>query len=201
MDNWDQRLKDQVKRGWENYRKKRIHLDTARVDERFSWTGDFMYVEGSSAEAALAGVKLNRNTNESLALQVGTKVKTVFTCFYFSNTAQAGQWIDLIVGVNFEKYDTPPDALTQEAAAFINVTGVGANDDVTFTPLATTEIMVGTDLSNTGAVWVNLDAGAAVDTGWELDPGDHIRFNIGNMRRLNLRIVSAGDKVLILRTV
>ncbi len=199
MDTWDEKLQDQVSRDWENYRKNRFDLTTARADELVNMSGDFFYIEGASSEAALATVKFNRNTNETLAIKQGTTIKTVFKSFYLSNTAQAGQWIDVILGVNFEKIDAGP-FLDPEAEAFVNVTGSGANDDITFAAMPTTEIMVLADPGNAGDVWVNLDAAAAVDTGWPLGPGDWIEFSISNMSRLQTRIVADGDKVIILRT-
>lgn len=201
MENWDKNLKEQVARDWKNYRKHRIDLTTARVDENFTFTGDFLYAEGASSETALASVRLNRNTNEALDIKAYTKIRTVFTCLYISNTAQSGEWLDLIVGVNFEKEDPPPFAASPIAAAFENITGVGANDDITFESRLTTEIMVLTNKNNIGDVWINLDAGAIIDTGWPLDAGEWVKMAIGNMDRLNLRIISNGDKVIILRTV
>ncbi len=199
MCDWDEKLQDQVTRDWENYRKKRFDLTTARVEELVNMSGDFFYIEGASSEAALATVKFNRNTNEALAVKQGTTIKTVFKGFYLSNTAQAGQWIDLILGVNFEKIDAGP-GLDPEAAAFVNTTGSGANDDITYASLATTEIMVMADYGNAGDLWVNLDAAGAVDIGWRLDSGDWIKISLSNMDRLNVRIIADGDKIIILRS-
>ena len=87
------------------------------------------------------------------------------------------------------------------ADGFVNVTGVGANDDITFATRTTSEVMIMADYGNAGDVWVNLDAAGAVDTGWRLDAGDWIKLPIGNMDRLNARIITNGDKIIVLRTV
>jgi len=82
-----------------------------------------------------------------------------------------------------------------------NKTSSGAAEDMTFTDQPTTEIMIMAHPTNTGDVWVNLDTVAAVDTGWYLDAGDYVVISINNMSRLNLHVVTTGDKVAILRTV
>ncbi|KKN14574.1 hypothetical protein LCGC14_0994800 [marine sediment metagenome] len=92
-------------------------------------------------------------------------------------------------------------SIAPTAAAFINTVSTGANEDVTFTAQATSEVMIMANKNNTGDVWVNIDAAAAVDTGWLLDAGDNIQLSINDMRRLNLFIVTSGDKAITLRTV
>ena len=82
-------------------------------------------------------------------------------------------------------------SIAPTAAAFINTVSTGANEDV----------MIMANKNNTGDVWVNIDAAAAVDTGWLLDAGDNIQLSINDMRRLNLFIVTSGDKAITLRTV
>ncbi len=91
--------------------------------------------------------------------------------------------------------------VTPPLAGITNVASVGSNEDVTFGDQATTEIIVLANRNNTGDVWVNVDAAAAVDTGMVLDAGDSVKFCINNMQRLNLFIVTVGNKVIILRTV
>jgi len=90
---------------------------------------------------------------------------------------------------------------TPPLAGITNVASTGGNEDVTFSEQATTEIIVMANKNNSGDVWVNVAAAAAVDTGWLLAPGDHVQFSINNMQQLNLFIVTSGDKVIILRTV
>lgn len=63
--------------------------------------GEFFYVERASSAAANAEVKLNRNTNSSLYLADGIAIETLFAKFFLTNTAQAGEWIDIIIGSNF----------------------------------------------------------------------------------------------------
>ena len=101
---WEGRLKQQELRGWDNYMRRRIDLSNARAAEQWGIAGEFFYVEQVSSESAKAGIRLNRNTNDQIDLEIGTIIKTIFTSFYITNTAQSEQWIDVIVGINFEYY-------------------------------------------------------------------------------------------------
>ncbi|KPK75277.1 MAG: hypothetical protein AMJ79_11865 [Phycisphaerae bacterium SM23_30] len=99
---WDKRLKDQANRGWDNYLRRRINLDEAREDVFWSLAGEYIYVEEVSASTAAASIRINRKSNDQINLELGTTIKTVFTQLFISNTAQADQWIDIIIGINFE---------------------------------------------------------------------------------------------------
>lgn len=90
---------------------------------------------------------------------------------------------------------------TPQVSAIVNVLGVGANDDVTFADQSCTEVLILANASNSGDVWVNVGAAGAVDTGFPLDAGESISFSINNMTELQMRIISDGDKVIIIRTV
>ncbi len=90
---------------------------------------------------------------------------------------------------------------TPVVSTIINKVTTGASENITFTDQPTTEIIIMANLNNSGDVWVNLDAVGAVDTGWLLDAGDYVQFSINNLSRLNLHVVTSGDKVIILPTV
>ncbi|GAJ09764.1 unnamed protein product, partial [marine sediment metagenome] len=77
----------------------------------------------------------------------------------------------------------------------------GEEHNISFGDTPTTEVMIMAHPANTGDVWVNLDAAAAVDTGWYLDAGDYVQWSMGNLSRLRLNTTIIGDKVIILRTV
>jgi len=87
------------------------------------------------------------------------------------------------------------------AKAIVNVTGVGANDDITFGDEVTSEVMILANAANGGDVWINIGKSAAVDTGWPLDAGEIVIFSLNNMQELQARIVTAGDKLIIIKTV
>jgi len=81
----------------------------------------------------------------------------------------------------------------------VNKVSTGAAEDMTFGDIPVTEIMIRANPLNTGNVWVNVGASAAVDTGWPLVPGEVILFSVNNMRDVRLHVVTSGDKVIIVR--
>lgn len=112
---WDQRLIDQVRLGWENYKHIRIDLATARTDLSFNVAGEFIYVEASSSTLAVAKIKLNRNTNDALDFELGTLIRTIFVEVFITNAALPGEWLDLLVGINFEYEKEQPVAVSAVA--------------------------------------------------------------------------------------
>jgi len=108
---WDQRLIDQVRLGWENYKHIRIDLTTARTDQSFNFAGEFIYVEATSSALAVAKIKLNRNTNDALDFELGTFIKTIFVEVFITNTALQGEWLDIVVGINFDYLKEQPVAI------------------------------------------------------------------------------------------
>jgi len=73
--NWDQRLRDQAGKGWDNYSVKRIDLSQARINHPVRVPGEFLCV---------------------------VEIKSIFTILFISNEALVDQWIDLTIGINFE---------------------------------------------------------------------------------------------------
>lgn len=98
---WDKRLTEQYKRGWDNYVHRRIDLSVARIDEVFNIPGEFIYVEDRSSVLALAKIKFQKNIKDALDLEKGVEIHTVFTQVFISNDALQGEWLDLIFGINF----------------------------------------------------------------------------------------------------
>lgn len=86
-------------------------------------------------------------------------------------------------------------------AAVINKVSTGAAEDISFSDIATTEVLILANPANSGDVWVNVGAAAAVDTGWPLDAGDSLNISLNNLQDLHLHVVTSGDKVIILQTV
>jgi len=91
--------------------------------------------------------------------------------------------------------------ISPTAKAITNTTGSGANDDITFDDTPTSEVMIMANAANSGDVWINIGAAAAVDTGWPLDAGEFVIISLNNLQDLQMRIVTDGDKIIILRTV
>jgi len=101
---WDKRLQDQADRGWNNYFRRRIYLDQIRNFDNLAIAGEFLYVEEVSSSTAFAVCRLNLNLNDPIDLELGAVVKTIFTNVIITNAAQAGEWIDIVWGINFEYY-------------------------------------------------------------------------------------------------
>ena len=87
------------------------------------------------------------------------------------------------------------------ASGITNKVTTGANESITFTDTPTSEIIVMANPNNTGDVWLNIGAAAAVDTGYLLDAGDWLKLSINNLADIQLFVVTSGDKVIILQTV
>jgi len=100
--NWDQRLRDQAGKGWDNYSVKTIDLSQARINHPVRVPGEFLCVSDSSSGSAVATVKLNRTSNPPLNLEEDVEIKSIFTILFISNEALVDQWIDLTIGINFE---------------------------------------------------------------------------------------------------
>lgn len=99
---FDERLKDQVRNRWENYIKRRIDLSIARANEPYALAGKYVCVEDVSDSAVVVQIRFNKDGNDLLDLVDGLEIKTLFGQFYITNTAQADEWIDIIVGAEFE---------------------------------------------------------------------------------------------------
>ncbi len=201
MENWEQRIHDQVKRGWTNYHKYTFNRSGARSDVHFGFTGDFLYVEAASSASALASVKFNRDTNDSLDIQAGTSMKTVFTGFYFSNDAQSGEWITVIVGINFEKIDQFPDQ-SREAQPAIVITNALADTNTPGPANPCNEVLLRASPDNTGRVWVNFGTPVVgVNTCYPLDAGEIVAVALSNTDQINAWFTVANERLFVIYQV
>ena len=196
VDTWDDRLKLQADRKWENYKKWRIALDTARADHRYDFAGDFLYVEAFSSPSAAATVRFNKNTNDALDLQHNTKIETVFTTLYITNTAQAEEWIDIIVGIDFRK-DDPQVSDQQEPQAVIELTHAAANTNVAPASQIANFVIIKAHTRNTDIAWIDFGQAAVQDGCLPLEPGDTIALPISNLDQINANFEIGGEKVWI----
>ncbi len=200
MDSWEQRIHDQVNRGWKNYRKHRFDLTAARADLFFAFPGDFMYVEAASSASAVASVKLNSNTNESLDLQAGTSIKTVFKELFFSNDAQPGEWLDVIVGVNFEKMDQFPEQ-TRQAQAVVEITHANPDTNQAGADQIAERVVITASPLNTDIAWIDFGQAAVQDSCYPLEAGDSITVRVSNIDRINCNFEVGGESVWIIREI
>ncbi len=99
--NFNKLLAEQVKHNWKNYKTLRIDLSIARTKELFNMAGKYICVQDVSSRNVIATIILNEKENDPLNLKNALEIETFFKEFYITNTAQAGQWIDLIIGADF----------------------------------------------------------------------------------------------------
>lgn len=98
---WDARLKEQLKRSFHNYHKRRVDLSVARENEKLDWTGETIIVEKASSADAIATVRLMFLDADELTLSENVEIESIFNKVFISNAAQAGEWLDVITGINF----------------------------------------------------------------------------------------------------
>jgi len=66
--------------------------------------------------------------------------------------------------------------------------------------IQTSEVLIQSNPNNSGEIWVNVSAAAAVDTGYPLDAGDSIGFSINNLHSLHIHIVADTEKAIVIYT-
>ena len=193
--NWDERLGDQVKKGWENYKKKRLDLSAAQELLRLDLAGEFLYVEAVSSASAIATVRLNRNSNDEITLSHQTKIRTIFTTLFITHTAQAGEWIDLIIGINFEYFK--PDNIRDEVQQVLNLTHANPDTNVAGAANICNTALIKADVLNTDIAWIDFGVAAVQDSCMPLDPGEWIRVSISNTDQINANFEVGGEIVYI----
>jgi len=199
---WDRRLKEQVLKGWENYSRQRIDLSAARTVEYFGQTGEFLYIEKASSESAKATVRINRNTNDEIDLELGTVIKTIFQVLYITNEAQAGEWVDIIIGINFEYYKGSQGAgLGAEVRQVLNLTHANPDTDVAGTAAPCNRVLIKADVNNTQTAWIDFGVAAVQDSCIPLDAGEWIEVSISNTDQIHANFEVGGEIVFLVYEV
>jgi hypothetical protein len=199
INSWDQRLKDQSLRRWHNYTRQRIALDDAGNGECFYIAGEFLYVEEVSSESARAAIALNLNTNDQLDLMAGVVLRTVFNQFYVWNEAQAGEWIDVVVGINFEYYKRwAGQIVASEAQPAVIITNATPGINTLGPNLPCNRVLMRAHTTNATTVWVNFSDPAIAGGCFELTPGDAISVPLGNTNLINVLFTTGGDDLTVI---
>ncbi len=195
IDTWEQRLADQVKRNYKNYFTLRITLDAAANNQQHIAAGDMIYVKAISSSNAASSIKLNRNTNEEIELKLHSKIKTVFTSFYITNTAQAGEWIDLLIGINFDI----ENILDRKPAAqpAIVITNALADTNTQGASHSCNEVLLRAAVGNAGMAWVNFGDAAVEDACMPIEAGEVVSVKLANTSDINVLFKSANDKIFV----
>jgi len=82
----------------------------------------------------------------------------------------------------------------------INKKGVGDAYDCQLDDISTTEVMIRAKPTNSGRIWVNVSAAAAVDTGYPLDSGEWVVFSINNLHNIHLHFTKGDDYAIVIYT-
>jgi len=202
ISSWENRLRAQVLRNWDNYVRRRIHLDGARTSEVWGIAGEFVYIEEVSSASARMRVAISRNTNDQLDLVAGVVIKTVFKELWLWNDAQAGEWIDIIIGINFEYYKRPQSgggggAIAAEAQPAFVMTNAAAAANTVGPANVCNRVLLRAHPDNTGRIWLDFGAAVlAVDTCYCLDAGETICVPLSNTNRINAWFTVADELLL-----
>lgn len=199
--NWEARLADQVSRKWNNYERFRIYLDNAKVSDFLGIAGEFLIVEQVSSESAAAAIALNLNSNDQIDLTKGTVIKTVFHSFYVTSNAQADEWIDIVVGINFEYYKQWQGGGGSEAQAAIIITNASADTNTVGASHICNRVLIRAHSTNGGLVWVDFGTAAVDGSCYELTAGDAMSVPLSNTNRINALFKTANDKITIIYEV
>ena len=78
----------------------RILLDSARSQEKISITGSFLYAIAASSKTATMSIELHNQSKGLIPFLEGQFIGGIpYGQIYITNAAQAGEWIDLMYGV------------------------------------------------------------------------------------------------------
>ena len=193
---WDIRLQDQVQRKFKNYKIISLGLGQARTDKEYPLPGDSLQVISVSSYSAIATVKLNINTNEAIPLKPFRRINTIFTKFFISNAAQAGESIDFIVGIDFGIQEFEPDLLGTVQPT-LTMTNALANTNTVGPNNLCNEVLLKTDVKNVGIVFVDINKAAIQDSCIPLDPGDWIVRRVPNTNLINANFEVANEKLFV----
>ncbi len=194
---WEMRLKQQAVRGWDNYVRRRIDLSSARAAEYWGIAGEFFYVEQVSSESAKASISINRNTNDQIDLELGTVIKTIFTELYVTNTVQTDQWIDIIIGINFEYYKKSQGVMGDEVQQVLNLTHANPDTDVAAAANPCNRALIKADVNNTQTAWIDFGVAAVQINCMPLDAGEWIEVSISNTDQVHANFEVGGEIVFI----
>lgn len=203
--NWDKRLNDQRNRDWDNYAHLHIDLGTAQENQSYMIAGEYLYVEESSSADAIAKIKLNRVSNESLDLEKGVKIETVFIEIFVTNDALEDEWLDLVFGINF-KYHREMELIVAAAAAVeaqpcLILTHVNPGVNTVGAAHLCDRVLIRAHTGNAGTIWIDFNNAAVVDACYELTKGDALSVPLSNTNLINGILTAGGDRATIVYEV
>ena len=199
--NREDRLLEDVKRRYQKFKVVRFDLSVLQVDTKFSIAGDFLYVEKMSSTTAAASLRFARDREDTIDLKSGRWIRGIFHEIYLSNVAQAGEWIELAIGVEVEIGDNDVGAAIGQAQAAILITHANADTNQAGGANACNKVLIKADVQNTGISWIDIGQAAVQDSCMPLDPGDWIELDIANTNLINCNFEIGGELVHVIFTV
>ena len=191
---WTDRLQAMAARHYKNYKPVLIDLSTAHDLTALDMSGDFAMVYKSSSKSALAQIRLNDTHVDALDFRAGTTVQTVFTKAYLSNDAQPGQWLILLVGIDFDMTILESKG-TAQPVEFLTCVQVG--DDYAGIDNAIDRVLIRALPNNVGTAWINFKTTAFVNQCLPLKAGDSLAVNLANYRQLHVTFDTVGDTIAV----
>lgn len=186
-----------------NVRTLTIPLDAARNDVLIYATSSWLFVSDSSVLAANCQVRFNNYSGDLITLKRGLFLPFNFTKLYVTNTAQANDWIEIILGIGINQF-LPPMLSVQsqlckggEFHSLADVTCTNAGNPTLILPynVNRSEAIIRNLRSNVGPNPVRIgDAGAAAAEGHELDIAETIILSTNSA--LYCHNPNAGDQIL-----
>jgi hypothetical protein len=195
-DTWEENLAAQKRRGFINYSVEIIDLGVARTNELHHVPGDILYVNTVSSKSASATVRFNLTKNNEVELKHHTKIETVFTSLFISNEVQAGESMELVIGINFKVSNLNIPSRC-EVQPVITITHASADTNVAGAAHPCNTAIIKADVKNMGIAWVDFGKAAVQDACYPLDPGEWIRADISNTDRINANFEVGGEKVFV----
>lgn len=191
---WDDRLKEQAANKFKTYDIIRLALDDSREDELIQIAGDGLKVHRVSSKNAALSIRLNRQDNNALAMNDKTIIKGIYTHIYITNDAQAGEWIELITGLDFDYLEAEHEPAAQTVETITNAL---ANTSTSGPDKSATTAEIKAHPDNVGKVWINFRAAAAQGSCLPLMPGESIQIRIENLNQIKANFEIANEKAFI----
>ena len=196
ISSFDRRLADQVRNKWEKYKIYRIDLTDVHTDHEINLAGNFLVVESVSNASVTTTIKLDGTRADPIELELQTQVRTVFTKLYLTNTAQTDQWIEILVGCDFE-IDRPTAPVTIETQGVQVLTNVAADTNTVGPDVPCSAVFIKADVANVGVVWVDFRTPAVQNACLPFDPGDWSKHYLPNLNLVNANFEIANERLLV----
>lgn len=194
---FEERLKDHAIKQWSNIERLRIDLTDARNIYLYDIAGEYIAVEKTSSAPAAATIRLDRTNRDEIHLVRGRIIETLFAKFHISNAAQAGEWIDIVIGRNFRTWLDGSANRNAESQQVLNVTNIAANANTVCAAGDVQAAHIKADVNNAGIVWVDFGAAAVQNGCIPLDPGEWVIMPLSNTNRINANFEIANEILYI----